>query len=230
MHEPASSCQGNICCAPSSPDGSAVEIFRRLPARPDLELICSQIAPHSSVLDLGAGAGRLADPLAELGHQVTAVDESADMLSHVRSARTVHASFAELRLPERFDAVVMAGCLLNDHSPEARHTALIAAARHLTPSGAALIQWRFPQWFAMRSEGRHRMVSGSSVQTMTIHTSRDGVLAGEFGLEVGGHVHRQPFEFRLLPTAQLLDELHDAGLRLETPEPETTEWLRAVLR
>ncbi|MCQ4365295.1 hypothetical protein [Mycobacterium gordonae] len=60
--------------------------------------------------------------------------------------------------------------------------------------------------------------------------SRDGVLAGEFGLEVGGHVHRQPFEFRLLPTAQLLDELHDAGLRLETPEPETTEWLRAVLR
>lgn len=123
MHEPASSCQGNICCAPSSPDGSAVEIFRRLPAGPDLELICSQIAPHSSVLDLGAGAGRLADPLAELGHQVTGVDESADMLSHVRSARTVHASFAELRLPERFDAVVMAGCLLNYHSPEARHTA-----------------------------------------------------------------------------------------------------------
>lgn len=74
------------------------------------------------------------------------------------------------------------------------------------------------------------MVSGSSVQTMTIHTSRDGVLAGEFGLEVGGHVHRQPFEFRPLPTAQLLDELHDADLRLETPEPETTEWLRAVLR
>lgn len=212
---------------PSSRDGSAVEIFCRLPAGPDLELINSLIAPRSSVLDLGAGAGRLADPLAELGHQVTAVGEFAEMLSHVRRARTVHARFEELRLPERFDAVVMAGCLLNYLGPDVRHTALAAAANHLKPAGTALIQWRFPQWFAMRTEGHHRMVSGSSVQTMTIHTSRDGVVAGEFGLEVDGRVFSQPFEFQVLPTAQLLDELHDAGLRLETAEPENTEWLRA---
>lgn len=215
---------------PSSPDGSAVEIFRRLPAGPDLELIRDQVAPRSSVLDLGAGAGRLADPLAELGHRVTAVDESADMLSHVRAARTVHCAFAQLRLPERFDVVVMAGCLLNYLAPVVRRTALEAAARHLKPSGFALIQWRYPQWFAMRTEGRHRLVSESSVQTMTIDTSRDGVVAGEFGLEVDGRVYRQPFEFRLLPTTQLLDELSEAGLRLETAEPETTEWLRAAPR
>ncbi|MDP7703709.1 bifunctional 2-polyprenyl-6-hydroxyphenol methylase/3-demethylubiquinol 3-O-methyltransferase UbiG [Mycobacterium sp. TY815] len=216
-----------ICGVPSSRDGSAVEIFSRLPAGADLEQISSLIPPGSSVLDLGAGAGRLADPLAELGHQVTAVDESAEMLTHVRTARTVHATFAELRLQERFDAVVMAGCLLNYLSPEVRRTALAAAARHLKPTGTALIQWRFPQWFAMRTEGRHRMVSGSSVQTMTIHTSRDGVVAGEFGLEVDGRVFSQPFEFRLLPTAQLVEELHEAGLRLDTEAPETTEWLQA---
>ncbi|WP_205876601.1 class I SAM-dependent methyltransferase [Mycobacterium camsae] len=212
---------------PTSPDGSAVEIFCRLPAGSDLDVIDSLIAPCSSVLDLGAGAGRLADPLAELGHQVTAVDESADMLSHVRSARTVQATFAELRLPERFDAVVMAGCLLNYLGRDVRHAALTAAARHLKPSGVALIQWRFPQWFAMRTEGRHSMVGSTGVQTMTIHTSRDGVVAGDFGLEVDGRVFSQPFAFHLLPTAQLLDELRDADLGLDTPEPGTTEWLQA---
>ena len=214
----------------SSRDGSAVEIFSRLPAGPDLEVINSLIAPRTSVLDLGAGAGRLADPLAELGHQVTAVDESADMLSHVRSARTVHARFEELRLPERFDAVVMAGCLLNYLDADVRRGALTAAARHLEPTGTAIIQWRFPHWFAMRTEGRHRMVSGTTVQTMTIHTSRDGMVAGEFGLEIDGRAFSQPFAFHVLPTAQLIDELHEAGLKLDTAAPETTEWLRASLR
>lgn len=213
-----------------SEDGSSVEIFSRLPASPDLELINELLAPNSSVLDLGAGAGRLANPLTELGHRVTAVDESADMLAHVRAARTVRARFEDLRLPDEFDAVLMAGSLLSYLSTEIRHATLVTAARHLKSTGTVIMQWRSPRWFELRIEGHHRMVSGNTVQTMTIHHNRDGNVAGEFGLEIDGRFWSQPFEFRFLSVAQLIDELRVAGLQLDSAEPESTEWLRASLR
>lgn len=53
-------------------DGTAVEIYRRLPSLGEVEHISSVLAPNSSVLDLGAGTGRIADPLTALGHRVTA--------------------------------------------------------------------------------------------------------------------------------------------------------------
>jgi 2-polyprenyl-3-methyl-5-hydroxy-6-metoxy-1,4-benzoquinol methylase len=57
-----------------------------LPSLGEIEYVESLLSPNSSVLDLGAGAGRIADPLAELGHRVTAVDESPEMLAHIRHA------------------------------------------------------------------------------------------------------------------------------------------------
>lgn len=211
----------------TSSDGSDVEIYSRLPAGEDLDLINGLLGPASSVLDLGAGAGRLADPLAELGHRVTAVDASAEMLAHVRHAAVVHARFDQLHLPDRFDVVLMAGSLVSYLDADVRRTALAAAARHLQPGGIAIIQWRSPHWFTMRTEGHHRMVSGDTVQTMTIHTNRDGVVVGEFGLEIGGRKWSQPFEFHFLAVDQLTAELEAVGLRLDTPDPETTEWLCA---
>lgn len=211
-------------------DGSAVEIFRRLPASPDLDLIADLLGPNSSVLDLGAGAGRLADPLAELGHAVTAVDESADMLAHVRHARTVRARIEELRLPDRFDAIVMAGGLLNYLGADLRHGALATAAYHLKPTGTAIIGWLSPQWFDRHQVGHYRMVSGSTVQTMTIHAAGDGRTAGEFTLECDGQRWSQAFEFGYLSVADLMDELDSVGLDLDTPAPESTEWLQASRR
>jgi predicted RNA methylase len=46
-------------------------------------------SPRASVLELGAGTGRIADALAALGHPVVAVDESPEMLAHIRNAETV---------------------------------------------------------------------------------------------------------------------------------------------
>ncbi len=40
----------------------------------------------ASILELGCGAGRVTHPLVALGHPVVAVDESPEMLAHVRGA------------------------------------------------------------------------------------------------------------------------------------------------
>ncbi|EUA12125.1 tellurite resistance TehB family protein [Mycobacterium kansasii 732] len=69
---------------PITSDGSVVEIYRRVSGDAEVQVIAAMLNPASSVLDLGSGAGRIANPLSELGHQLTAVDDSADMLAHVR--------------------------------------------------------------------------------------------------------------------------------------------------
>lgn len=54
--------------------------------------------PVQDLLDLGAGTGRIAIPLAEAGYRVTALDQSATMLEDLRCK--LHASTASLTLCE----------------------------------------------------------------------------------------------------------------------------------
>ncbi|MBI3747930.1 MAG: class I SAM-dependent methyltransferase [Chloroflexi bacterium] len=63
-----------------APDGSPVAFCRGLPATGEPELIHRVIAPGASVLDLGCGPGRIAAPLASLGHRVAGVDNGAAMI------------------------------------------------------------------------------------------------------------------------------------------------------
>lgn len=72
-----------------APDGSAVDFYASLPARGEDAIIRAAAVEDASVLDLGAGTGRLAHPLIESGYDVVAVDESPEMLARIRSARTV---------------------------------------------------------------------------------------------------------------------------------------------
>jgi 2-polyprenyl-3-methyl-5-hydroxy-6-metoxy-1,4-benzoquinol methylase len=59
-----------------TPDGCAVEFYALLPPRPEAEIVHAAGTPGASVLDLGAGTGRMTSALAALGHRVVAVDES----------------------------------------------------------------------------------------------------------------------------------------------------------
>ncbi|MCU1620896.1 MAG: hypothetical protein JWR41_2902, partial [Modestobacter sp.] len=116
-------------------DGCPVEVYRLLPTLGEPELIDAWAGPETSVLDLGAGVGRIADPLVELGHDVLAVDDSAEMLRHVRRARTHLGGIVGLALDERFDVVLLASHLVNTPDGELRQGLLDAAARHLAPGG-----------------------------------------------------------------------------------------------
>jgi 2-polyprenyl-3-methyl-5-hydroxy-6-metoxy-1,4-benzoquinol methylase len=54
-----------------APDGSPVDFYRRLPEAGEAGLIHSLVRPGATILDVGCGPGRIAGPLAALGHRVT---------------------------------------------------------------------------------------------------------------------------------------------------------------
>jgi len=62
---------------------------------------------------VGCGTGRITHPLVALGHPVVAVDESPEMLAHVRDAEKVCARIEHLALGRRFDVVLLASHLIN---------------------------------------------------------------------------------------------------------------------
>src|SRR5688500_18256195 len=64
-------------------DGSPVEVYRRLPATGEAELIHRAIPAGATVLDLGCGTGRIARGLVALGHPVTGVDDSPAMIAEL---------------------------------------------------------------------------------------------------------------------------------------------------
>jgi SAM-dependent methyltransferase len=117
-------------------------------------------AGDGSVLELGAGSGRLCVPLAAAGFDVTAVDRDPDMLDRARAAwtasertprrrpgslRLVEADITTLDLDARFDLVILAfnGLLLLP-GREAQAAALACIARHLALAGQAVIDVWLP--------------------------------------------------------------------------------------
>src|SRR3974390_1447902 len=103
-----------------APDGSPVELYARLAAGDGPAIVHAAIPAGAQVLDLGSGAGRIAHALIELGHPVVAVDNSPDMLEHVRGAERILADIRALDLGRRFPCVLLASNLLNCVGPQAR--------------------------------------------------------------------------------------------------------------
>ncbi|ORB92037.1 class I SAM-dependent methyltransferase [Mycobacterium persicum] len=215
---------------PITSDGSVVEIYRRVSGDAEVQVIAAMLNPASTVLDLGSGVGRIANPLSELGHQLTAVDDSADMLAHVRSGRTVQARIENVRLAEKFDAVLLASSLINYPGIEFRRRLLATIAHHLEPDGKAIIQWRPLEWFAQRPPGSYQRSDGQMLQTMTILSNEDGTVVGEFTLDNDDKSLTQSFEAHHVTTDELKALLNEVGMRLDTADPDSSEWLVATPR
>ena len=136
-----------------SPDGSPVEVYLALPADPDLQVVRSVMSERCSVLDLGAGVGRLANPLAIDGHRVVAVDNSPEMLAHVHGPTTVVADIWSLDLAERFDVVLALSHLINSVSRDRRMQLLAVCRRHVRDDGRVVIQRHAPAWIPLDEQG-----------------------------------------------------------------------------
>jgi SAM-dependent methyltransferase len=195
-----------------APDGSPVELYLRLPSRvEDAALIHGLLPPGGSVLDLGCGTGRLAEPLAALGHPVTGVDNEPQMLAALRLTRGVLADIATLDLGERFD-----GVLLMSHFVDSADTAMVAAMlatvrRHLHDAGVAVVERHQPGWASTCTEST-REIDGVRLTFHDLHRS-GGVLSATMRYDFDGHTIEQRISIRDRDDNQLAELADAAGLR-----------------
>ena len=212
-------------------DGCPVDLYTLLPTTGEPALIHAAVPPGAEILDLGCGAGRLAHPLIDLGHPVTAVDNSAGMLAHVRGATTVLADIETLDLDRRFPVVLLASHLVNTPDDRLRGRLLAACRRHLAADGRVLIQWLPPAWFD-RVFADMRPVTGriGHIEVTDTPLSHDGtVLQAVCAYRAGDASWEHRFATRRLSRADLHAALAGAGLRFERHLDTGRHWLTAVM-
>ncbi len=210
-----------------TPDGCAVDFYARLAAMGEPEIVHDAIPAGASILELGCGAGRLTHPLMALGHPVTAVDESPEMLAHVRGTETVCARIEDLSLGRRFDAVLLASHLVNADDDEVASAFLAACRRHVADGGAVIIQQQAPGWFADAAETERRTEDGIIVRVRDVSRPGPDLVSATMEYADGERVWTHAFTARCLDDAALAGLLGRSGLRLDRYLTGDRSWLRA---
>ncbi|WP_019806228.1 class I SAM-dependent methyltransferase [Saccharomonospora halophila] len=119
-----------------------------------LDFLASLVEPGARVLELGAGTGRLAVPLADRGLRVHAVDASERMLQRLRARDrngavvTVCGDFTDDVVDGEFDLCwVVCNTLFMVPDVEQQIAALRAAGTHLAPGGTLVVEVYDPTFF-----------------------------------------------------------------------------------
>ncbi|CAN5222314.1 hypothetical protein BH20ACT9_BH20ACT9_22260 [soil metagenome] len=212
---------------PHAPDGSPVELYALLPPGPEVPLLCAALPPGSRVLELGCGAGRVTRPLVAHGCRVVAVDESPEMLAHVRDVTpTVRADIRRLDLAERFDGVVLGSHLVNTPDPGRRAALLAACRRHVADGGVVLVQRHDP---GLGEEDTGTTVRAGPVAITLRSVRRDGDrLSATVAYTAGARAWTHTFTAEVLDEETLRGCLGAAGLRPRRWLDAGRQWLEAV--
>ncbi|MDR8410159.1 class I SAM-dependent methyltransferase [Nonomuraea sp. 3-1Str] len=212
---------------PITPDGSPVEFYATQRSRGEPEIIAAVTPAGGTILELGCGTGRMTHPLVGLGFEVVAVDESAEMLAHVRGATTVRARIGELRLERRFDTVVLASQLVQTADAEGRRALLEACARHVAADGHVLLQWMPPERLDAWEVGQGRTEDGVTVELAALEQPEPGRFTATMRYEVDGRVWTQSSSSWRLSDEDLARALEKAGLRMLRFLTEDRTWVAA---
>jgi SAM-dependent methyltransferase len=208
----------------TAPDGSPIDLYLRLPSFGEAERIHELIPAGADVLELGCGVGRVTRQLVRLGHPVTAVDESDDMLMHVRGAEVVRARIEELDLGRRFACVLLMSRLVNVPDGEQCRAFLRVCARHVAEDGAVLIERHEPDW--QPAEGHRGERDGVAVTLEHVRVDGPSV-AATVRYEADGKTWLHPFLARVLDDEELDRELALAGLRRSRILGDRRTWVEA---
>jgi SAM-dependent methyltransferase len=191
-----------------APDGSPVEVYARLPELAEGEVVASVLPAGASVLELGCGTGRITRQLVRLGLRVTAVDESAEMLAHLRDAEALEARIEGLELGRRFDAVILASNLVNADPPR-RRAFLETCRRH---ADLVLLEGLPLAW----SPADDETTLGGVRSRLHVERIDGGVVHGEMEYEAEGRTWRHSFAMHVFSgESELSAALAEAGLRCE---------------
>jgi len=194
------------------------ELLRRLRGR------------EGPVLELACGSGRLTLPLLAAGFAVTALDLSPAMVElleeRVRGAsalphrpvslRALVADMSDFDLAERFGAIVLGTTSITLLDEQARASCFACVRRHLRPGGTFLMSA-----MDVSAAGREPVESSTPLPTESgeLLEYLDPVAERRWTsivLSDGTGAPRELFSssMRLLPSAQLIEELAGAGLAL----------------
>jgi len=210
---------------PKTRDGCSVELYLRLPYGGEVELIERFIPKAASVLELGCGVGRVTRELLAHGYRVTVVDNSPEMLAYVPpEASKICADIESVVIGEKFDAVILASCLVNTPDVALRLAQLTKCQGLLRPAGYLFLERFDPTWLAnvhvgpLNSIGTVEMyvdqVHGSGAERELCFRYREG--EGEW---------RQYFTAAILDDEDIRRCLSRAGF--ETPEWINRRWASA---
>jgi SAM-dependent methyltransferase len=204
-----------------APDGSPVAIYLALSGARQAELVASALPENASILELGCGTGRVTHELVARGFRVTAVDESAEMLEHVRGAEKVRARIEELDLARRFDCVLLASHFVN--APDV-DVFLDACARHVDGNGVVLVEAYSPdlEW----AVGRVTRIGDVSIELADVDLEGERVRA-TMAYELDGSRWLQEFEAVVLGDDELYRALEGSGLAFERWLDRGRGWLVA---
>ena len=208
-------------------DGCAVEFYALLPAFGEAAIVHAAVPPGASVLELGCGTGRILRPLAALGHPVTGVDDSPDMLARSPDLPTVCSAIESLRLDRQFDVVLLASTMINS-SPGTRRAFLATVRHHLRGDGIAVFQRNPPAWFEKPPEaggarddpgGIRRIIRAARWEPPRMHV--------EVEYQVGGSVWTHAWASYQISDEELASDLAAADLRFGRWLTDDRGWFTA---
>ncbi|MCM3302578.1 methyltransferase domain-containing protein [Streptomyces pseudogriseolus] len=210
-----------------TPDGCAVELYARLPVGSEPDVIAGAVPTGARILELGCGVGRMTHALLERGFEVTAVDESPEMLERVRGARTICGQVERLDLGETFDVVLLASFLVHAGDPEVRRGMLRTCVRHLAEGGCVLIQREGADYHT--NVPRERVdPAGFTVRIVSAEAVGDGVDSVHAEYEFPDATWTQTFRSRPLTPEQFETALAEESLRVDRYLTEDGIWVRTV--
>jgi SAM-dependent methyltransferase len=211
---------------PQTLDGCSVELWKLLPAGAEPVLIASAVPSRGSILELGAGVGRITHPLLELGYRVTAVDNSSEMLAEIRGATTVLSDIEDLSLDVSFDAVVLGSFLIHAPAPGARAALLAVCRRHVKSSGVVLVQHYRDGW--PMGAVRGFLGERDGIKAFVDEVAHDGrFVRTTLRYEAASGTWTQSFTIEALSQSELADALAHVGLSFERHLDQDSTWLLA---
>jgi SAM-dependent methyltransferase len=212
-----------------TPDGCSVELYAMLPAGDEPRIVHEAAGERASILELGAGAGRVTHPLLALGHPVVAVDEAPEMLERISGAELAQSRIEELDLSREFDAVLLASHLVNIPDVARRLSLLATCRRHLAPDGQVLIQRHPPDWFdaAEPFDEPHGSLPDLLVRLRDLERPAPGLLSATVEYQVAERVWSQSFTAARVDDEQLAADLGAVGLAFDRQLTGDGRWVSA---
>jgi SAM-dependent methyltransferase len=208
-------------------DGCAVEFYALLPSFGEPEIVHAAVPDGASILELGCGTGRILHPLAALGHPVTGVDDSPDMLARSPGLPTVCAPIQSLRLDRTFDVVLLASTMINAEAGTRREF-LATVRHHLRDDGIAVFQQNPPAWFETVGRAEPARDDPGGIRRIIRSVSWEPPrLRAQIEYQAGGNVWTHAWTCYRISDEELAGVLAAADLRFGDWLTEDHAWFTA---